>query len=171
MTRKVALRPKARADIKSIDTWGSAQGQLYVRELDRAMQHLAEKPGLGRSCPDIAPGLRVHSSGKHLVFYLRTDKAIDVIRILHQRMDPARPSTSSWGRELLDHVVVLGERYLRRLIRSYVAYHHEERCHLGLAKAVPRARPLTPRSSATAKVVALPRVGGLHHRYERREAA
>ena len=98
MTRKVALRPKARADIKSIarytiETWGRTQGQLDVRELDRAMQQVAEQPGLGRSCPDIAPGLRVRSSGKHLIFYLTTDETIDVIRILHQRMDPARHLT------------------------------------------------------------------------------
>jgi len=77
----------------------------------------------------------------------------------------------SCRRELLEHVVVLGERHLRRLIRSYVTYYHEDRCHLGIEKDAPRARAVTPRPSATAKIVALPRVGGLHHRYEWREAA
>ena len=48
---------------------------------------------------------------------------------------------------------------------------HEDRCHLGLNKDTPNARAVTPRPSPTAKVVALPRVGGLHHRYEWREAA
>jgi putative transposase len=77
----------------------------------------------------------------------------------------------SCRRELLDYVVVLGEQHLRRLIRSYVAYYREDRCHLGLQKDVPRARDAANRPSSTAKVVALPRVGGLHHRYEWREAA
>jgi hypothetical protein len=77
----------------------------------------------------------------------------------------------SCRRELLDHVVVLGERHLLRLIRCYLVYYHEDRCHLGLAKDAPDRRPVTARPSPTANVVALPRVGGLHHRYEWRQAA
>ncbi len=68
-------------------------------------------------------------------------------------------------RELLNHVVILGERHLLRLLRSYVEYYHTDRSHLGLAKDAPDRR------SVTAKVVALPCLGGLHHRYEWREAA
>ncbi len=74
-------------------------------------------------------------------------------------------------RELLEHVVVLGHRHLVRLARSYIHYCHEDRYHLGLAKDAPNARPVTPPPSSTAKVVALPRVGGLQRRYEWREAA
>ena len=77
----------------------------------------------------------------------------------------------SCRRELLEHVVVLGERHLVRLARSYIDYYHEDRCHLGLDKDSPNERPVTPRPSPTTKVVALPRVGGLHHRYGWREAA
>ena len=77
----------------------------------------------------------------------------------------------SCRRELLDHVVVLGERHLVRLVRGYICYYHEDRCHLGLNKDTPNERSVTPRPSPTAKVVAMPRVGGLHHRYEWREAA
>ncbi len=77
----------------------------------------------------------------------------------------------SCRRELLEHVVVLGERHLVRLLCSYLNYYHEDRCHLGLDKDAPNARPVTPRPSSTAKVVALPRVGGVHHRYEWRQAA
>jgi transposase InsO family protein len=77
----------------------------------------------------------------------------------------------SCRRELLDHVVVLGERHFLRLVRSYINYYHEDRCHLGLDKDTPNKRAVTPRPSPTARVVALPRVGGLHHRYEWREAA
>ena len=74
-------------------------------------------------------------------------------------------------RELLEHVVVLGERHLIRLVRSYISYYHEDCCHLGLNKDTPNERPVTPRPSPAARVVALPRVGGLHHRYEWLEAA
>ncbi len=78
---------------------------------------------------------------------------------------------ASCRRKLLEHVVVLGERHLVRLVRSYICYYHEDRCHLGLSKDTPNARAITPRPSPAAIVVALPRVGGLHHRYEWREAA
>ena len=75
-------------------------------------------------------------------------------------------------RELLDHVVVLGERHLRRPLRDYVAYYHDDRTHLGLGKATPAARPVDRRhNDEHANVVAQPRVGGLHHRYGLRAAA
>ena len=74
-------------------------------------------------------------------------------------------------RDLFDHIVVFGEKHAVRLARLYVDYFHEDRTHLGLGKDTPDRRAVTPRASATAKVVALPRVGGLHHRYEWREAA
>jgi len=74
-------------------------------------------------------------------------------------------------RELLDHVVVFNERHLRRLLREYVAYYHDDRTHLGLGKATPAGRPVTRRRDGVAQVVALPRLGGLHHRYDWRAAA
>ena len=77
----------------------------------------------------------------------------------------------SCRRELLEHAVVLDQRHLIRLVHSYLTYYHDDRVHLGLNKDTPNKRPVTPRPSATATVVALPRVGGLHHRYEWREAA
>ncbi len=77
----------------------------------------------------------------------------------------------SCRREVLEHVIVFGQRHLIRLIRCSVDYYHKDRCHLGLDKDTPHERPVTPRPSCTAKVVALPRAGGLHHRYEWREAA
>jgi transposase InsO family protein len=74
-------------------------------------------------------------------------------------------------RELLDHVVVVSPQHLVELISSYVEYYHEDRCHLGLDRDTPHGRPVTPRPSPHAQVVALPRVCGLHHRYVWREAA
>ena len=66
--------------------------------------------------------------------------------------------------ELLDNVVVLNERHLTRLLDEYLAYHHKDRTHCGLAKQTPKRRAVQRKPSASAKVVALPRVGGLHHR-------
>ena len=74
-------------------------------------------------------------------------------------------------RELLDHVIVLGESHLRRVLRTYLDYYHTDRCHLGLRKDTPSPRPIQHRPARNATVVALPRLGGLHHRYEWRQAA
>jgi len=74
-------------------------------------------------------------------------------------------------RELLDHVVVLSQHHLVQLAKSYIRYYHEDRCHLGLDRDTPEGRPVTSKPSPDAKVVALPRVGGLHRRYVWREAA
>ncbi len=71
----------------------------------------------------------------------------------------------------LDHVIVFDRRHFVRLMRSYLEYYHEDRCHSGLAKDVLNARVVTTRPSSDAKIVALPRVGGLHHHYEWRGAA
>jgi transposase InsO family protein len=74
-------------------------------------------------------------------------------------------------RELLDKIIVFNQRQLHRVVREFVTYYHEDRCHLGLEKDAPDSRTVTPRPSPRARVVALPRVGGLQHRYEWREAA
>ncbi len=71
-------------------------------------------------------------------------------------------------RECLDHVMIFSEQGLRRILKSYFAYYEKSRTHLGLAKDSPVHRPIQP--PAMGKVIALPEVGGLHHRYERRAA-
>jgi transposase InsO family protein len=73
-------------------------------------------------------------------------------------------------RELLDHVVVLNEDHLRRLLREYVDYYNDERVHTSIGDA-PDGRPVESRPSEHSKVIGFPRVGGLHHRYAWREAA
>ena len=71
-------------------------------------------------------------------------------------------------RECLDHVLVLSERHLRRLLASYFAYYHRARTHLALQKDAPDGRPIE--GPEIGKVVQIPEVGGLHHRYVRRAA-
>jgi putative transposase len=71
-------------------------------------------------------------------------------------------------RECLDHVIVWNERSLERHLRRYLAYYHEWRTHLALAKDAPVPRAAQPPACGT--IVAVPHVGGLHHHYERRAA-
>jgi len=73
-------------------------------------------------------------------------------------------------RELLDHVVVLNEDHLRRLLREYVDYYNAERVHTSIGDA-PVGRPVEFRPSSGARVVGSPRVGGLHHRHAWCEAS
>ena len=58
-----------------------------------------------------------------------------------------------------------------RLLRKYVAYYSADRCHYRLGKDAQIPRPVQRRTSYAARVIALPRVGGLHHRYEWRNTA
>ena len=74
----------------------------------------------------------------------------------------------SLRRECLDHVVVLSEPHLRRMLARYVSYYHGSRTHLSLAKDAPTPRRV--HAIAEGDVMAFPEVGGLHHRYERRAA-
>ena len=68
-------------------------------------------------------------------------------------------------RECLNHVIVLNERHLRRILRSYFVYYHESRTHLSLKRNSPIERKVDPPENG--KVIAIPQVGGLHHRYRR----
>jgi putative transposase len=71
-------------------------------------------------------------------------------------------------RECLDHVIVLGENHLRRIMRSYIAYYQRSRTHLSLCKDAPEPRAKQPPDLGA--VIEIGEVGGLHHRYERRAA-
>lgn len=71
-------------------------------------------------------------------------------------------------RECLDHVIVVSATGLRRLMFLYCRYYERSRTHLSLDKDAPIPRPIAPPNEG--RVVAIPQVGGLHHRYERRAA-
>jgi putative transposase len=71
-------------------------------------------------------------------------------------------------RECLDHVIVLNERHLKRLLTMYVTYYQCFRTHLSLAMDCPEPRPI--HSPERGQVIAVPEVGGLHHHYERHAA-
>ena len=71
-------------------------------------------------------------------------------------------------RECLDHLIVVNESSLRRILSSYFEYYQRSRTHLALGKDAPESRAVHPPEWGV--VVELPRVGGLHHCYERRAA-
>jgi putative transposase len=68
-------------------------------------------------------------------------------------------------RECLDHVLVINEGHLLRVLREYFAYYHDSRPHQSLEGNAPRPREIEPPSQG--RIVAEPQVGGLHHRYRR----
>ena len=68
-------------------------------------------------------------------------------------------------RECLDHIIVLNERHLRRVLNEYLDYYHRSRTHLSLNKDPPTSRAV--KSQEEGRVVAFPVLGGLHHHYTR----
>ena len=120
------------------------------------------------------------SSPKYLIFDRATNFNSEVLGTIKTLgIEPKRTSfRSPWQngvaerwvgncrRELLDHVIVLDERHLRRLMKEYVRYYHDDRTHLALGKATPAGRKSVGTSDPSCRVVSMPRLGGLHHRYD-----
>ena len=70
-------------------------------------------------------------------------------------------------RECLDHVLILGEAHLRRVLREYVAYFNTARPHQAIGQAIPGHPGPAPPTHSTARIVSIPVLGGLHHIYRR----
>jgi putative transposase len=120
---------------------------------------------------DSAPGYLIFDRGKNF-----NQEVIDTVKSFG--IQPKRTGfRSPWQngvaerwvgncrRDLLDQVIVLNERHLKRLMNEYVHYYHEDRTHLGLDKQTPAGRK-TAKASTSSKVVSILRLGGLHHRYD-----
>lgn len=71
-------------------------------------------------------------------------------------------------RDCLDHMIVLNESHLLRILGSYFDYYHQSRTHLSLGRNAPVPRAVEPPGQG--RIIAIPQVGGLHHRYTRRAA-
>lgn len=90
------LSAAAQADLEQIwdythEHWGVDQAERYLRELQRAIERAAANPRIGRACDEIRPGYRKLAAGSHVLFYrATTEDVIDVVRVLHQRMDVDR---------------------------------------------------------------------------------
>lgn len=90
--REVILRPEATRDIEdiadyTIDQWGADQARRYLTELRRAIEQLASTGGRYATNDKLSPGLRKMRSGQHLVYFLIDVATVDVVRVLHERMD------------------------------------------------------------------------------------
>jgi putative transposase len=67
--------------------------------------------------------------------------------------------------DLLDHVIVLNERHLKRLMNEYVHYYQDDRTHLALDKRTPAGRLLAKNGGGHCRILSTPKLGGLHRRY------
>lgn len=89
------LTPAAQRDLSEIwdfteGRWDIRQAEKYITEIRAAIERIATDPERGRTCDEIREGYRRYGIGSHLVFYVETATSVDIIRILHQRMDPTR---------------------------------------------------------------------------------
>jgi len=89
--------PLAEADLAeiwrfSVDQWGEQQADDYIRALVAAAESIAAHSERGSSCDHIRPGYRKLAAGTHVLFYRVAAERIEIIRVLHQRMD--------WGKRL-----------------------------------------------------------------------
>jgi transposase InsO family protein len=120
---------------------------------------------------DTAPKYLIH--GRDAIFNTEVVEILKTIGIKSVRTSFKSPWQNGIAerfvgccrRDLLDHVIVLNERHLKRLMCDYVEYFHEDRTHLGLAKETPAGRRRELNPIASCSVMASPRLGGLHHRY------
>src|SRR6516165_595392 len=118
------------------------------------------------------------SAPRFLIFDRDGKYGLDVLAAIRSlRVSPIRTSLESpWQngvadrwiescrRDLLDHVIAVNERHLKRLLSEYIHYYHEDRTHLGLGKGTPNWRS---RSHTSGRIVSQVRLGGMHHRYDR----
>ena len=101
------------------------------------------------------------------------DRRINHLGITQLRTAPRSPWQNGYAErlvgtlrhELVDHIIVLNELHLLRCLRKYMSYYNDDRPHMSLEGDAPVRRDVEPPENGG--VVALPRLGGLHHRYTR----
>jgi toxin ParE1/3/4 len=92
---QVRISVQAEEDIDQIADytvaeWGWRQADQYLAKLETGFELLAQNPSIGRACDSIRKNLRRFEIGKHVVFYLEEPGGILVVRVLHERMMPAK---------------------------------------------------------------------------------
>jgi toxin ParE1/3/4 len=86
------LLKRAMDDLISIgrytqQTWGREQRNKYLSMLDNGFYTIAQQPEIGVACDFIRSGYRKYHVGRHLIFYRISTTHIEIVRILHERMD------------------------------------------------------------------------------------
>jgi toxin ParE1/3/4 len=92
MTKTFRVTPRAAKDLKNIAAytlkmWGKDQTHKYLQAMERRFMWLSENPEFGKHRSDICEGYYSYPQGSHIIFYLIRDACIDIIGVLHQRMD------------------------------------------------------------------------------------
>ena len=113
---------------------------------------------------------------RHRIFgkdFVDQVKAIGIKQVLSAPLSPWQRAyvervIGTIRRECLDPMIVFGEGSLYRHLQNFINYYHRSRTHLALANDSPEPRPVRPPGAG--RIIAIPEVGGLHHRYERRAA-
>ncbi|WP_062208868.1 type II toxin-antitoxin system RelE/ParE family toxin [Aureimonas sp. AU12] len=92
MASEIRLRPRARADLGeifaySIERWSVSRADRYILALTAGMEAVTRSPDLGRAIEGIEPPIRSYAVASHLIVCRSTPRGIDVVRVLHRRMD------------------------------------------------------------------------------------
>ena len=90
-----ALSPAAQTDLEEIwdytvGRWGEAQAERYTRDIQAACEALSDGSSVGLSAEEIRAGYRKVGVGSHVMYYRERESTIEIVRILHRRMDVAR---------------------------------------------------------------------------------
>ncbi len=89
---RFVVSPRAEGDLVDIwdysaDRWGAERADRYLREIQRAIEMAAADPLVGHPCDEVRVGYRKLPVASHVLFYRDHPVGIDVVRVLHQRMD------------------------------------------------------------------------------------
>lgn len=92
---RLIVAPRAQRDIRNIrvyglNQWGEAQADAYHTALTKGFERLQDHPLIGKARDDLRAGLRSWPVEHHVLYYRIKDDVIEVVRILHERADPAR---------------------------------------------------------------------------------
>jgi putative transposase len=156
-------------------------GFLILRHNHRELVHVnvTDHPTAAWTAHQLVEAFPEETASKYLLrdrdaiygdVFVRRVKDLGVTELLIAPRAPwqnpfAERVIGSIRRECLDHVIVFNEAHLRRLLRSYLAYYNATRPHQALHNESPHPREV--QTPAGGRIVAIPQVGGLHHRYQR----
>jgi Integrase core domain len=156
------------AEIVSIDSIAIPQ-QIFRRSVKwKRLNDLLGGPFCGR----VSRHIEMHNASAIVCKHDEDEEDFKPDGVYCEEVDTPRQRAyveriiGSIRRECLDHMVIFNEDSLRRTLRSYFRYYHRSRLHLSLDKDSQDSRPVQP----LGKIVAVPEVGGLHHRYDRQVA-
>ncbi len=171
ITEKLSLRWTSSQCQRSRSAWSIARRRILHF-------NVTKHPTSSWIIQQLREAFPFESSPRFLIFDLDRKYGLEVpVAVRSLKISPVRTSFESpWQngvaerwvescrRDLLDHIIAVNERHLKRLLSEYVRYYLEDRTHLGLGKGTPNGRV---RCMASGPILSHDRLGGLHHRYGR----